>query len=55
MENKFGVIDLNEKELMECNGGWALSIIALFLTSAEKVKDFVDGIREGYVRSTATP
>ena len=55
MENKFGVIDLNEKELKECNGGWALSIIALFLASVEKVKDFVDGIKEGYNRGTATP
>jgi hypothetical protein len=54
MENKFGLIDLSESELRECNGGLML-VISLFLASGKKVLDFMEGIKEGYERATATP
>jgi hypothetical protein len=55
MENKFGLTDLTENELKECNGGMFMSVIALFLTTEKKVLDFVQGVKEGYERATATP
>jgi hypothetical protein len=55
MVNKFGLIDLTENELKECNGGLFMSVISLFLATGKKVLDFVQGIKEGYERATATP
>jgi hypothetical protein len=54
MENKFGLIELTENELKECNGG---SIIAYFLASncVKRLIDFVEGVKEGYERATSTP
>jgi hypothetical protein len=55
MGNKFGLIDLSEKELKECNGGLFMSVIALFLASGEKVFDLMAGLKEGYERATSKP
>jgi len=52
MENKFGLTDLTENELRECNGGMFMSVIAFFLATEKKVLDFVDGVIEGYNRGT---
>jgi hypothetical protein len=53
MENKFGLTDLTESELKECNGG---SIIAYFLASncVKRLIEFAEGVKEGYERATAT-
>jgi hypothetical protein len=55
MENKFGLTDLSDLELKECNGG--VSIIAYFLASncVKRLIDFVEGVKEGYNRATSTP
>jgi hypothetical protein len=52
MENKFGLIDLSDLELKECNGG--VSIISFFLASncVKRLIDFAEGVKEGYVRAT---
>ena len=52
MENKFGLIDLNDHELKECNGG--VSIISFFLASNcyKRLYDFAQGVKEGYERAT---
>jgi hypothetical protein len=55
MENKFGLTDLTENELKEWNGGFLMSVIALFLATEKKVVDLLQGIKEGYERATATP
>ena len=55
MENKFGLTDLSDHELKELNGGFLMSVIAFFLASGKKVLDFVEGVKEGYERATATP
>jgi hypothetical protein len=55
MENKFGLTDLTENELKECNGGMFMSVIALFLATEKKVLDFLEGVKEGYERATTTP
>ena len=54
MGNKFGLIDLNEKELKEINGGLFMSIITLFMTSAEKALDLIKGLKDGYESATRT-
>jgi hypothetical protein len=51
MGNKFGLIDLNENELKEFNGGMFQSIISLFLTSGGKVLELIEGIKDGYERA----
>lgn len=51
MGNKFGIIELSENELKECNGGFFMSVISLFMTSGKKVIDFVEGVKEGYDRA----
>jgi hypothetical protein len=50
MENKFGLIDLSDHELKECNGG----MISFFLASycVKRILDFAEGVKEGYVRAT---
>jgi hypothetical protein len=55
MGNKFGLIDLTESELKECNGG--ASIISFFLATncVKRLLDFVEGVKEGYIRATSTP
>jgi hypothetical protein len=52
MENKFGLIDLSDHELKECNGG--MSIISFFLASncVKRILDFAEGVKEGYERAT---
>jgi bacteriocin-like protein len=55
MENKFGVTNLNEKELKEINGGLFMSVIAFLLATPQKVIDLVEGLREGYRRGTTPP
>jgi hypothetical protein len=55
MENKFGLTELTQNELMECNGGLFQSIIAYFFPSVKRIIDFVDGCKEGYDRGTAKP
>jgi hypothetical protein len=55
MENKYGLTDLSDLELKECNGGLFMSVIALFLATGKKALDLVEGIKEGYERATATP
>ena len=52
MGNKFGLTDLNENELKECNGGMFMSVIAFFLATEKKVLDFIEGVTEGYNRGT---
>jgi bacteriocin-like protein len=52
MGNKFGLIDLNEKELKEINGGLFKSIISLFLASTTKAIELVQGIIDGYESAT---
>ena len=52
MGNKFGLIDLNEKELKEINGGFLMSIISLFMTSVEKAVDLIKGLNDGYQSAT---
>ena len=52
MGNKFGLIDLDENELRELNGGMFKSIISLFLTSGEKVLELIQGLKDGYVGAT---
>ena len=52
MEKKLGLTELSEKELIECNGGFfAQLIITAFIPTFEKVKDFVEGLKEGYQRA----
>jgi hypothetical protein len=55
MGNKFGLTDLTQNELIECNGGWVQLVIGLFLPSIKRITDFVDGYKEGYNRGTANP
>ena len=55
MGNKFGITNLNEKELKEINGGLFMSVIAFLLATPQKVVDLVEGLKEGYRRGTATP
>jgi bacteriocin-like protein len=55
MGNKFGITNLNEKELKEINGGLFMSVIAFLLASPQKVVDLVEGLKEGYRRGTTTP
>jgi hypothetical protein len=52
MGNKFGLTDLNENELKECNGGMFMSVIAFFLATEKKVVDLLQGVTEGYNRGT---
>ena len=54
MENKFGLTELTQNELMECNGGFLMSVIALFLATGKKALDLLEGIKEGYERATST-
>jgi bacteriocin-like protein len=54
MGNKFGLIDLNEKELKEINGGLRMLIISLFMTSVEKALDLIQGLKDGYESATRT-
>ena len=55
MEDKFGLTELSENELKECNGGFVMLIISAFMPSVKKILDFVEGVKEGYNRATATP
>ena len=36
MENNFGLIELSDHELKECNGGIFMSVISFFMTSGKK-------------------
>jgi hypothetical protein len=55
MENKFDLIDLNEDELRECNGGFVMLIIRIFTPTVKGIIGFVEGVKEGYERGTAAP
>ena len=55
MENKFDLIDLNENELRECNGGFVMLIIRIFTPTVKGIIGFVEGLKEGYERGTSTP
>jgi hypothetical protein len=55
MENNFDLIDLNEDELRECNGGFVMLIIKIFTPSVKGIIGFFDGLKEGYERGTSTP
>ena len=54
MENNFGLVDLSEHELKECNGGFALLIIAFFFPSVKRLMDFKEGLSEGYTKATTS-
>jgi bacteriocin-like protein len=45
---------LSKDELKEISGGMPLLIISLLMPSVKRMMDFVDGVREGYRRGTAT-
>jgi hypothetical protein len=54
MKDNIGLIDLTEVELRENNGGFIrMLVISAFLPSIERLKGFIEGLREGYVKSTA--
>jgi hypothetical protein len=55
MENKFGLIDLTESELKECNGGTSIISFLLANNCVKRLIDFVEGVKEGYARATSTP
>jgi hypothetical protein len=59
MEKSYGVIELNEKELRECNGGgylflliFAASVKVLYAETKAYIKNVVDGFSEGYEKAT---
>jgi len=55
MGNEFGIIDLSENELKECNGGFVMLVIRLFIPTIKGILGFTEGLKEGYDRATATP
>jgi hypothetical protein len=55
MENKFGLTELTENELKECNGGFVKLIIACFMPSVKRILDFIEGVKEGYDGATTAP
>jgi hypothetical protein len=52
MKNEFGVIELTNNELNECNGGMLQLIITLFIPNFKNFQDFIQGAHEGYERAT---
>lgn len=51
MEIDIGLKDLTLSELQQHNGG-VLLILAFLLPDLNRIRDFIDGFREGYVRAT---
>jgi hypothetical protein len=52
MENKYDLIDLSNRELMECEGGKSMIDFLLASNCVIRLMDFVDGLKEGYARAT---
>ena len=53
MEKDYGLVDLTEKELKERNGGFfPVLLIRMFVPTIEGIFGFINGLREGYVRTT---
>ncbi len=53
MENKFGLTDLSENELKECNGGRNVIISLVFsFRLSKRLIDFVEGLRKDITCST---
>lgn len=53
MEKNYGVIDLNENELEENNGGaFPMLIIGALIPRIDRIIDFLDGLKEGYIKAT---
>jgi hypothetical protein len=54
MENNFGLIDLSDHELNECNGGSVMLIISALMAGpcVKRLHDFIDGVRAGYEQAT---
>jgi hypothetical protein len=55
MENKFGLTELSDLELKEYDGGKAMIDFLLASYGLKRLIDFVEGLKEGYNRATATP
>jgi len=55
MGNNFGLIDLNENELRDCNGGFVLLVLYFLVAKPKDAIELVEGVIEGYKRGTATP
>lgn len=55
METKIKLIDLSENELKECNGGFVLLVIKLFIPTIKGILGFGEGVKEGYERATVAP
>jgi hypothetical protein len=54
MENNFGLIDLSDHELNECNGGTVLLVISALLAGpcVKRLHDFIEGVKAGYEQAT---
>jgi hypothetical protein len=52
MKNKYGLTDLSELELMECNGGKSMIDFLLASNCVIRLMDFVEGLKAGYARAT---
>jgi bacteriocin-like protein len=53
MEKTYGLIELSETELTEITGGaFPMLIIRLFIPSPGGILSFIDGLSDGYKRTT---
>ena len=54
MENNFGLIELSDHELNECNGGTVLLVIYTLtaVPCLKRLHDFIDGVKAGYEQAT---
>lgn len=48
MEKYYGTYELNYDEMKTIDGGFVLSIIALFFPKPKIYTDFIEGYKEGY-------
>jgi hypothetical protein len=52
MEKPLNLCELNAQELKEINGGFPLLVIRLFIPTPQTIIGFIEGLREGYERTT---
>ena len=53
MEKNYDLIDLTENELKERSGGFfPMLLIRMFVPTIEGILGFMEGLREGYIRTT---